>query len=185
MLLTMGTKRIKLEEGQVYAIPLPNDNYTLAQLYNLHIINSRQSQVTFGFFNYMFDTLEQLKSEYDKLDLSNPFAIATTNGYPWHYGWKFLGCKPINTLYNYKAEISSLGLLKNCSTDPLTFLEPYFGIRPWDETLEQLFIRHLQPNAEIRKDVKYIKDYSTEDLIKLLGVEHIRVKERLEKEKQT
>ena len=182
MSLTMSTKRIKLEEGQVYAIPLPNDKYTLAQLYNLHIINSRQSQVTFGFFNYKFDTLEQLKSEYDRLDLSNPFAIATTNGYPRHYGWEFLGCKPINTSYNYKVEISTLGLHRNSAIDPLAFLEPFFGIIPWDATPEEFFVKFLLPNIELRKDIKYIKDYSTEDLIKLLGIEHIRVKERLREE---
>lgn len=178
----MGTKRIKLEEGQVYAIPLPNDSYTLTQLYNLHIINSRQSQVTFGFFNYKFETLEQLKSEYDRLDLSNPFAIATTNGYPRHYGWEILGCKPISTSYNYKAEISTLGLHRNRAIDPLAFLEPFFGIIPWDAIPEELFVNFLLPNVKLGNYVKYAKDYSTEDLIKLLGTEHIRVKERLREE---
>jgi hypothetical protein len=175
----MSKKRIKLEEGQVYAVPLFDKGYTIAQLYNQHIINSRQSQVTFGFFNYKCDTLEKLKADYYELDLSKPFAIATTNGYPWHYGWYFLGNKIINTEYNYKAEIDNLGLFKGRSTDPLTFLEPYFGILPWDETLDGRFIRHLLPNAELRNDIKYIKDYTIEELIKLLGEEHIRVKERL------
>jgi hypothetical protein len=178
----MGTKRIKLEEGQVYAVPLPDESYTIAQLFNQHIINSRQSQVTFGFFNYKFSTLEQLKANYNELDLSKPFSIATTNGYPWHYGWEFLGSRTINTTYNYKVEIDNLGLFKERSTDPLIFLEPYFGILPWDETLEGRFVRHLLPNAEIRKDIKYIKDYTTEELINRLGKEHIRVKERLKGE---
>lgn len=182
MSLTMSTKRIKLEEGQVYAVSLLDGSYTIAQLYNQHIINSRQSQVTFGFFNYKFDILEELNESYNELDLSKPFAIATTNGYPWHYGWHYLGKKSIDTQYNYKAEIDNLGLFKERSTDPLTFLEPYFGILPWDETLEGRFVRHLLPNAEIRKGIKYIKDYSTEELIKLLGKEHIKVIERLKEE---
>lgn len=178
----MRTKRVKLEEGQVYAVPLPDGSYTVAQLYNQHIITSRESEVTFGFFNYKFDTLEKLKADYNELDLSNPFSIATTNGYPWHYGWVFLSKNSIKTEYNYKIEICNLGLFKKRSTDPLTFLEPYFGILPWDETVEGFFVRHLLPNAEIRKDIKYIKDYSTEELIKLLGKTHIKVIQRLKEE---
>jgi hypothetical protein len=178
----MGTKRIKLKEGQVYAIPLPDGSYTIAQLYNQHIINSRQSEVTFGFFNYKFVTLEEPKDNYTELDLSNPFAIATTNGYPWHYGWIYLGERKIDTAYNYKVEISSLGLFKKSSADPLVFLEPYFGIIPWDATPEDFFKRFLLPSAEIREDVKYSKDYSTKELIKLLGKEHIQVIERLKEE---
>ena len=117
MSLTKSTKNIKLEEGQVFSVPLPDGSYTIAQLYYQHIINSRQSQVTFGFFNSKFDTLEKLKVEYNNLDLSTPFAIATTNGYPSHYNWEFLGDKNIITKYDYKTEINSIGLFKKTSTN--------------------------------------------------------------------
>ena len=146
----MVSKRIKMEEGQVYAVPLTANSYTLAQLYNKHLIgNSKQSQVTFAFFNYKFSTLEAIKEHCKTLDLSKPFAIATTNRYPWHYDWSFLCSRTIDFTNDYKTHISHLGLFNNRSTDPLSFLEPSFVVFSWDVTVYVHVYSHLLPDVEL------------------------------------
>ena len=71
---------------------------------------------------------------------------------------------------DYKHNISSLGLFKNRSTDPSLFLEPYFGLFPWDGYAIDTWIedRYLLHNSEIRKDIKSIKDFPLDELTKLL-----------------
>ena len=177
----MSKKQI-LEEGQVYAIPLSDDNYTIAQLVNHHKINSRASEDTFAFFNYKFSSLEEAKEKLNELDLSNPFAIVTSNSNPKDYDWIFLINKELKLNFNYKQELSSLGRYNSRSTDPEIFLEPYFGLYPWDAYPTGYIDKHILPNAEMGKDIAYTKDYTTKELVNILGENHIKVKERLKEE---
>lgn len=59
---------------------------------------------------------------------------------------------------------------KNRSTDPSLFLEPYFGLFPWDGYADDKWIekRYLLPNYEIRNDIKHLKDFSLDELSILL-----------------
>ncbi len=161
-----------LKEGQVYAVPLSNDTFTVAQLINHHIIvpSKYKSENTFAFFNLVFQTLSELEAQLDNLDLSTPVSILTANSSPKAYNWILIGEKNINIVNDYRRDISSLGLFKNRSTDPPLFLEPYFGLFPWDGYAIDTWIedRYLLPNSEIRKDIKYIKDFTLEELTKLL-----------------
>lgn len=175
-----------LKEGMVYAIPLSDGSYTVAQLYNKYIFGKNRSFDTFTFFNYKYNSLQEIIERWYNLDMSSPFAIATINSKPWIYGWVLLGEKNIETDSIYKNNILKLGHYNNYSTDPYSFLDSFFGLYPWDcdpdvdKAPEQSFIKHLLPKYEPYEKIKYLKDYSTEGLINLLGEEHIRVKERLE-----
>lgn len=178
----MSKKQI-LEEGQVYAIPLSDDNYTIAQLVNHHKINSRASEDTFAFFNYKFSSLEEAKEKLNELDLSNPFAIVTSNSNPKDYDWIFLINKELKLNFNYKQELSSLGTYNSRSTDPEIFLEPYFGLFPWDGYFKDDYLdKHMLPNAEMRNDIKYLKDYTTEELKELLPSNSPKLIKRLKEE---
>lgn len=162
-------KRIKLEEGQLYAIELSDGTFTMAQLVHHHPITERKSEDTFAFFEHHFSTLNEAQASYHTLAYSNPIAIATINGYPRTYGWTFLGRGTIEIPFDYKKDISSLGFYKNLSTDPSLFLEPYFGLFPWDGYAKDNFINEeLLPNANIPKDIKFLKDFSIEELKELL-----------------
>jgi len=174
----MNKKHI-LEEGQIYAIPLSDGSFTIAQLINYHKINSRASEDTFAFFNYRFSSLEEVKEKFNELDLSNSFAMATTNSKPKSYNWKLIDKKSIVLKFEYKNNIGSLGLYNNRSIDPGIFLEPFFGLYPWDAYPRGYIDKHILRNAEMGEDIKYTKDYTTKELIEILGENHIKVKERL------
>ncbi|WP_172914974.1 hypothetical protein [Capnocytophaga canis] len=176
-------KKNTLEEGQIYVIKLSNGLFTLTQLINHHVVTERKSEDTFAFFNYLFTTLENIQDEAFKLDYSNPIAITTINGYPKTYGWMFLGKQEISISFDYKKNISSLGFYNNQSTDPSLFLEPYFGLFPWDGYYKENYVEEeLLPNAEIRKDIKFLKDFTIEELKKLLPANSPKLIQRLKEE---
>lgn len=162
----------QIKEGQIFAIPLSNDTYTIAQLINKHVIrpSMRKSENTFAFFNIIFSNLEEAKNKFLFIELTQPIAILTANSAPNIYGWVSLGYKPISINYDYKSMISSLGLFKNRATDPSLLLEPYFGLFPWDGYAKDNWIeeKYLLPDAEIRADIKFLKDFSKSELEKLL-----------------
>lgn len=180
----MSKKQI-LEEGQIYAIPLSDGSYTIGQLVNHHIVSSRTSQNTFAFFNYKFLSLEEIIKNIDELDLSTPFVIATSNSKPKSYDWVLLCKREVIVKLSYKEDISSLGLFKNRSTDPSVFLEPYFGLFPWDGYFKDDYLnKHLLPNARLRNDIKYLKDFTTDELRNVLPSNSPKLIKRLEEECQ-
>ena len=67
----------QLIEGQVYAVPLSNATYTIAQLINQHIImpSMRKSENTFAFYNVIYSTLEEVIQDVQTIDISQPIAI--------------------------------------------------------------------------------------------------------------
>ncbi|MBS9766824.1 MAG: hypothetical protein KGV44_04715 [Flavobacteriaceae bacterium] len=171
-------------EGQIYAIELSDGSYTIAQLIvNFRLENSTYCQNTFAFFNYK-DTLEILKKNIAYFDLKNPFAIATTNSNPRVYGWKLIDERECEISFDYKKDISqTLGLYKDCSTDPSVFLEPYFGLFPYDGYYkDDLVDEDLLPNAEKRDDIKYLKDFTTDELKELLPPNSPKLIQRLKEE---
>lgn len=169
-----------LEIGQMYGVPLSDGSYTVAHLVNHHVINTRLSQDSFAFFNYKFPSIGEVKSSVDELDISKPFAIATSNSKPKVYGWVLLGKRHIVIDVQYKNDISSLGLYKNCSADPSIFLEPYFGLFPWDGYFKDDYLdKYLLPNITPRDDIKYMKDFTTDSLKELLPPSSPKLIERL------
>ncbi len=169
-------------EGQIYAIELSDGSYTISQLINHHPVGEKGSENTFAFFNYK-DSLEALTKNINTLDLTTPFAIANTNGKPRDYGWKRITEREIVITVNYKKDISSLGLYNDCSTEPELFLEPYFGLFPYDGYYkDDLVDEDLLPNAEKRDDIKYLKDFTTDELKELLPPNSPKLIERLKEE---
>lgn len=153
----MANKKQSIE-GQVYAVPLSNGTYTVAQLINKHMIapSMSRSENTYAFYNIVYPTLDDLTQRVHTTDMSDPIAILTANSSPKVYKWISVGFKKINIKFNYKQDISTLGLYKNRSTDPSLLLEPYFGLFPWDGYAVDNWIeeRYLLPNAKIRDDIK-------------------------------
>ena len=138
-----------------------------------------KSENTFAFFNLLFLSVVEIEEAFNDMDLSNPVAILTANSSPKVYKWKLIGEKPITIRFDYTSEISSLGFFKNRSTDPSLFLEPYFGLFPWDGYAEDNWIEkmYLLPNSEIRNDVKYLRDFSLYELSLLLPANSPKLKE--------
>jgi len=167
----MANKK-QLIEGQIYAVPLSNGTYTVAQLVNKHLIapSMSKSENTFAFYNIIYPTLDDLIQQVQTIDMSNPIAILTANSSPKTYKWISVGIKEINIKFNYKQDITTLGLFRNRSTDPSLLLEPYFGLFPWDGYAVDNWIedKYLLPNANIREDIKFIHDFTIDELSKLL-----------------
>ncbi|CAA0235000.1 hypothetical protein [Tenacibaculum maritimum] len=177
------SKKHKLEEGQIYAIQLSNGKYTIAQLLNHHKINSRSSEDTFAFFNYLFSSTDEIRENLNTLKLNSPFSIVSSNGYPWDYNWDLIRVKDIDINFNYKKNIGSLGLYNNYSTDPSIFLEPYFGLFPWDGYFKDDYLdKHILINSKMRKDIKYLKDFTTKELKELLPANSPKLINRLKEE---
>lgn len=87
----MANKK-QLIEGQVYAVPLSNGTYTVAQLINKHMIASEmsRSENTYAFYNIVYPTLDDLAQRVHIIDMSDPIAILTANSSPKVYKWILL-----------------------------------------------------------------------------------------------
>ncbi|MFV0505977.1 MAG: hypothetical protein ACK5L5_04595 [Bacteroidales bacterium] len=174
-----------LEEGQVYAVPLSDGSYTIAQLINHHPLGKKLSVDTFAFFNYKFDSLSELECKLEQLSLNKPFSIATANGDPDDYDWQLLGLRTIAIDQGYKRNVSNLGNYNKSSTDPSIFLEPYFGLFPWDGYFKDDYLdEDILSEAEIRDDVKYMRDYTTEELKEILPSNSPKLIQRLKEEEE-
>jgi len=185
----MAKKKIVLEEGQIFGIDLGYNVWTIGQLCNIFTLpNSKYSQATLAFFNYKATSEEQIINDLEKIDLSNPISIFTINGDPIKtYRLSVYGKREVAyiNLPNFKTEITqSLGLYKGYSEDFEHILQAYFGIIPWDCFYKDNYIDLvLTPNTQKRDDVKYMKDFSVEELKKLLPMENIKLTALLEKQK--
>jgi len=178
----MKKKQI-LEKGQIYAIQLPDGSFTVAQLVNHYPLSNKSSVDTYTFFNYKFANKNELIESIDTISLLTPIAIATVNGDPEDYCWELIENKEVVCSSKLLEKIDHMGYYNRNSTDPSIFLEPYFGLFPWDGYYKDDYLdKHILPNAEIREDIKYLKDYTTEELIKILPPNNLKLIKRLKEE---
>lgn len=180
----MSKKHI-LEEGQLYAIPLADGSFTIAQLVNHHPLKKNTSVDTYAFFNYKFSDINKLTSNIDDLNFNNPFSVITSSGLPWQYDWEAIKKEVIQI--DKKKLLSNLdneGYINGTSTNPKVLLKAYFGLFPWDGYFKDDYLdEFMLPNAEMRDDVKYLKDYTTEELKELLPPNNVKLIQRLKEEK--
>lgn len=182
----MAKTKIVLEEGILFSIKLNENAWTLGQLCNLFKIEGkRYEQHTIAFFNYLFSTEEKLKNEIETLDLSKPIIILTINGNPVRtYKLGIIGKREINyqNVPNYKDDISkSLGLYKRMSQDFDHILKTFFGLHPWDGFYKENYVDEVLIQGTVkRKDVKYLKDFSIEELKQIMPANSIKLKQILE-----
>ncbi len=178
----MSKKHI-LEEGQVYAIPLDDGSYTVGQLVNHHSLDKKLSVDTYAFFNYKFFNREELISYIDSLAFDNPYSVITSSGAPWQYNWELVHNKEVKI--NKKIILSGLdseGYINGTSTNPRVLLKAYFGLFPWDGYFKDNYLNEFMlPNAEMRDDVKYLKDFTTDELKSLLPPNSPKLIQQLEK----
>lgn len=173
-----------LEEGQIYAIPLSDGSFTIAKLINHHPLKGKLSVDTYAFFNYKFFSKKELEEKLIEIDLTKPFSIVTSSGAPWQYDWELIKIGNINSDRKILLEkLDKGGYFKAYSTDPSIFLEPYFGLFPWDGYFKDDYLdKHILPNAEMRDDIKYLKDFTTEELKELLPPNSPKLIKRLKEE---
>ena len=182
----MTKKKIELEEGNIFSVKISEEIWTIAQLCdNFKLPNSKYTQQTLAFFNYKAKNEEQIINELNEIDLSKPFFITTINGHPIkNYGLNIIGLKNVNYRNepNFKNDISkSLGLYKNKSRDFEDIVASYFGVLPWDKYAKDDYMEtSLLPSFEKRDDVKYMKDFSIQELQKLLPSRNIKLIKLLE-----
>lgn len=185
----MAKKKTELEEGNIFSVRIAENVWTIAQLCNIFKLpNSRYRQETLSFFNYKAISEEQIINELNEIDLSNPFFISTINGHPIkNYGLNIIGTKNVSYKNepNFKNDITkSLGLYKNKSRDFEDIVASYFGVLPWDMYAKDDYMEtSLLPSFEKRDDVKYMKDFSIDEIQKFLSPDSPKLIKRL-KEKQ-
>lgn len=181
----MAKTKLILEEGMLFSIKLNENNWTLGQLCNLFKLEGkRYEQYTLAFFSYLFSKEEELKNNIDGLDLNNPIVILTINGSPTKtYGLNIIGKREIkySNVPNYKNEISkSLGLYKDRSSDFDHILKTFFGLHPWDGFYKDDYVDEvLTYGTSKRKDVKYMKDFSIEELKQIMPPNSVKLKQLL------
>jgi hypothetical protein len=179
-------KKIIFEEGQVFSIEMDKNKWTIGQLCNLFTIeNSTYKQFTLSFFNYVFETEDELINNINTIKLDKPIIIATINGNPIrHYGLKIIGKREINYLnaMDYKNKIcTTLGLYNDRSTDFDFLIKAFFGIIPYDGFYkDDLVDEFLIEGTKKRNDIKYLKDFSIEELKMILPKNSIKLKQLLE-----
>jgi hypothetical protein len=179
-------KKIMFEEGQLFSIEMLKNKWTLGQLCNYFTKeNSAYKQFTLAFFNYLFETEDELINNINEIALDKPIIIATVNGNPTrNYGLKIIGKREINytNALDYKNKIDTIGLYNNRSTDFDYLLRAFFGIIPYDSFYkDDLVDEFLVSGTEKRKDIKYLKDYSIDELKKILPENSIKLKQIMEK----
>jgi hypothetical protein len=182
----MAKTKIVLEVGMIFSIKLNENSWTLGQICNLFKIEGKRAEkYTLAFFNYLCCSEEKLKEYVPTLDLSKPIIILSINGNPIkNYGLNIIGEREINyqNIPNYKNEISqSLGLYRNKSQDFDHILKAFFGLHPWDGFYKENYVDEvLIQGAVKRKDVKYLKDFSIEELKQIMPANSIKLKQVLE-----
>jgi len=182
----MTKTKIVLEEGMLFSIKLNENAWTLGQLCNLFKIEGkRYKQYTLAFFDYLFSSEEKLKEDVQILDLSKPIVILTINGNPKRtYKLDVIGKREINykNVPNYKNEISqSLGMYRNMSEDFDHILKTFFGLHPWDGFYKDNYVDEvLTQGTTKRNDIKYMKDFSIDELKKIMPANSIKLKQTLE-----
>jgi hypothetical protein len=182
----MNKRKVILEEGMLFSIRLEDNAWTLGQLCNLFKLEGRKyEQHTLAFFNHIFLSEIELKNNINTLDLSKPIIILTTNGNPVRiYKLDVIGKREINyrNVPDYKSEIcQSLGLYKGMSEDFDHLLKTFFGLHPWDGFYKDDYVDEiLTVGTKKRNDVKYMKDFSIEELKQIMPANSIKLKQRLE-----
>lgn len=186
----MAKKKIELEEGNIFSVKITEDLWTIAQLCNLFKYPSgRLTTETLAFFNYRAGSEDQIIQELNAIDISNPIMITTINGHPLkHYDLNVIDTKPIyyKNEPNYKDNISNtLGFYKNKSRDYQDIIASYFGVLPWDKYAKDDYMETtLLPNFKKRDDVKYMRDFSIDEIQKLLRPDNIKLIKRLKEEQE-
>lgn len=184
----MAKVKLILEEGMLFSIKLNDNAWTLGQLCNLFKLEGkRYEQYTFTFFNHLYLSEEDLKSKIDAIDLSKPIIILTINGHPIkNYGLDLIGKREISysNIPNYKDEISmSLGLYRNKSEDFDHILNAFFGLHPWDGFYKDDYVDNVLTSGTSRRDdVKYLKDFSLDELKKILPPNSVKLKQLIDSE---
>lgn len=176
-------KRYKV--GQIFAIKLTDDKFTIGQLIHHQALAKGKSNETFAFFDYLFHSLEEIRAALPSLRYDNPIAIDTLTERPHELvGWTYLSREPVTIDPSFKKEITPYGLYKDWSVYPYLYLLPYFGIFPWDyaPASEYFIDSQLLPGVPRPKYIRFAKDFSTEELLSVLPLDNIRVIERLEEE---
>jgi hypothetical protein len=184
-------KRIIFEEGQIFSIEMDKDKWTVGQLCSFFTLeNSTYKQWTLAFFDYLFQKEDEIIKNIDTIKLDKPIIIATTNGNPLrhYYGIKIIGKREINYINakDYKDKISStLGLYNKESIDFDILIKAFFGILPYDGFYKDDYVdEFLLEGTKKRKDIKYLKDFSIDELKKLLPENGIKLKKILEENKK-
>ena len=179
-------KKTVFEEGQLFSTEMDKNKWTLVQLCNLFTKeNSTYKQWTLAFFDYLFETEDELKNKFETIKLDKPIIIATSNGNPIrYYGLNIIGKREIyyENIPDYKNNISkTLGLYNGSSTDFDILIKAFFGILPWDCFYKDDYVdKWLIKGTKKRNDIKYLKDYSIEELKRILPENSIKLKKILE-----
>ena len=182
-------KKITLEEGILFSIKLNENAWTLGQLCNLFKLEGRRyEQYTLAFFNYLYLSEKELKENIETLDLRRNIIIINKNDNTIRtYQLDVIGKREVNyqNVPNFKDDISnSLGLYKDMSEDFDHILKTFFGLHPWDGFYKDDYIDEvLIAGTSKRNDVKYLKDFSVEELKKIMPASSIKLKQILEIDK--
>lgn len=179
----MSKKHI-LEEEQIYAIPLSDGSYTVAQLINHHPLKGKLSVDTYAFFNYKFSDKDEFMDSIDNLILQKPYSVITSSGAPWQYDWDLIKNKELKINKNeILSNLDDEGYIDGTSTNPNVLLKAYFGLFPWDGYFKDDYLdEFMLSNAEMRDDIKYLKDFTTEELKELLPPNSPKLIKRLKEE---
>ena len=107
-------------------------------------------------------------------------------GHLGRYGLHLIGNKTISytNVPNYKSDISpTLGLYKNKSTDFDHLLNAWFGFLPWDGFCREDYVdAFLTPGTKKRSDIRFMKDFTVEELKEIMPAGSIALIQHLQKD---
>ena len=179
-----------LTEGAILSIQLEETAWTIGQLCcRFELEGQKYKQYTMAFFDVLFSSEEELVENLDSLDLTKPIIITTLNRHPQRgYGLHLIGNKTISytNVPNYKSDISpTLGLYKNKSTDFDHLLNAWFGFLPWDGFCREDYVdAFLTPGTKKRSDIRFMKDFTVEELKKIVPAGSIALIQHLQKDSE-
>ena len=177
-----------LPEGAVLSIKLKETAWTIGQLCcRFELEGQKYKQYTMAFFDVLFSSEAELVENLDGLDLTKPIIITTLNSHPQRgYGLHLIGNKTISytNVPNYKSDISpTLGLYKNKSTDFDHLLNAWFGFLPWDGFCREGYVdAFLTPGTKKRSDIRFMKDFTVEELKEIMPAGSIALIQHLQKD---
>ena len=161
-----SNKRI-LNVGDIFGIELIDKTWSIVQLCYIFEKDDYLS-LTFALFDIQENNFEDILEKIDVYNLSKPIIIATLDEDPKK--WRFIKTKNFNYLnVNVKEGITGTwGWYKKTESGIYPKLESYFGILPWDLYLGKGHIENFLIEKEnYPKNIKLLKDYSKDEIMKL------------------
>jgi hypothetical protein len=167
-------KRVKPEQGQLFAAKLMDGSYGLAQVAHINYLKSGYF-MTSAFFKERAESIEELVAKLPEADLSHPIAVYSLSDDPVRNGiWDPIGRASVDYAnVDFVSRLSAVGWMDRMQIPGRWFLDAYHGLYPWvpDDEDALLLPGYSRPSA-----ARYVYEFP-DDFLREMGYDDEVIRE--------